>query len=489
MKVPSITGLGTIVVGVAKAGADVITISGSTGGTGAASSGSIYHAGTPLERGLSEAHQYLVENGIRARVRLVGDGGVKYGVDVVKVMALGADAVAFGTALLVAENCVFCRGCNVGNCPVGLTTHDAAKVFQRFMVRHRDDLKRAELDERYLEARAGVIRYLECVAEHVRQLLARLGLRHPRELVGRVDVLEQRPTGNARWDRMDLSELLLDFRPDPSQAAGAGELAPRGASPRNLALVEDARRALAAGGQAILDLELTSADHAVGATLAGEVARGALTGEVTLRCRGVAGQGFGFAATRGMRLRLEGWANDTVAAAMGRDARVVIVPPPGRHARDVPHLVGNAAAYGATGGVLYVAGKAGQRFGVRNSGAVLVAEGVGKYAFEYMTGGLGVVLGRCGPALGSGLTGGEVVVFDPERALRLHRDARVVAPDEVDGATWQLLRATLDDFARETGSARARDLLERWDAVRSAFRWVRAHDAPAPAPAPVPAGT
>ena len=485
VKVPSITGLGTIVVGVAKAGADVITVSGSTGGTGAASSGSIYHAGTPLERGLSEAHQYLVENGIRARVRLVGDGGIKYGMDVVKVMALGADAVAFGTALLVAENCVFCRGCNVGNCPVGLTTHDATKVFQRFMVRHRDDLKSAELDQRYVEARAGVIRYLECVAEHVRQLLARLGLRHPRELVGRVDLLAQESTGNPRWDRLELGELLHDFRPDPARAAGAGELAPRGASPRNLALVEDVRRALAGGQAAVsLDLELTSADHALGATLAGELARGALRGEVSLSCQGVAGQGFGFAATQGMRLRLMGWANDTVGAAMGRDARIVIVPPSGRHTRDVPHLVGNAAAYGATGGALYVAGKAGQRFGVRNSGAVLVAEGVGKYAFEYMTGGLGLVLGRCGPALGSGLTGGQVVVYDPERALRLHRDARALAEDEVDAVAWELLRETLADFARETGSPRARDLLARWDAVRPAFRWVRPHDAPAPTPAP-----
>jgi glutamate synthase domain-containing protein 2/glutamate synthase domain-containing protein 1/glutamate synthase domain-containing protein 3 len=485
VKVPSITGLGTIVVGVAKAGADVITVSGCTGGTGAASSGSIYHAGTPLERGLSEAHQYLVENGIRERVRLVGDGGVKYGVDVVKVIALGADAVAFGTALLVAENCVFCRGCNVGNCPVGLTTNDTAKVFQRFMVRHRDDLKAAQLDERYVEARAGVIRYLECVAEHVRQLLARLGLRHPRELVGRVDLLEQRPTGNARWDRMDLSELLLDLRADPSRPAGVGELTPRGASARNVALVEEARRVLS-DGRATLALELTTADHAIGATLAGEVARGDFTGQVELRCRGVAGQGFGFAATRGLRLRLEGYANDTVGAAMSGDARVVIVPPAGRHTRDVPHLVGNAAAYGATGGVLYVAGKAGQRFGVRNSGAVLVAEGVGKYAFEYMTGGLGIVLGRCGPALGPGLTGGDVVVFDPESAVRLHRDARAVAAAEVDDASWRLLRATLEDYAAETGSARAKDLLQRWEAVLPALRWIRPRDA-APAPAVVEA--
>jgi glutamate synthase domain-containing protein 2/glutamate synthase domain-containing protein 1/glutamate synthase domain-containing protein 3 len=484
VKVPSITGLGTIVVGVAKAGADVITVSGCTGGTGAATSGSIFHAGNPLERGLSEAHQYLVENGIRERVRLVADGGIKYGVDVAKTLALGADVVAFGTALLVAENCVFCRGCNAGNCPVGITTNDTAKVFQRFMVRHREDLKKAELDERYVEARAGVIRYLTCVAEHVRRILARLGLRHPRELIGRVDLLEQRKTGNPRWDRMDLGELLHDWRSDPARAAGSGPLAPRGASRRNADLAREARRALEAGAlSAKLELDVTTADHALGATLAGEIARGGFpSGEIALSCRGVAGQGFGFAATRGMRLRLEGFANDTVGAAMGQDARIVIVPPPARHARDVAHLIGNAAAYGATGGTLYVAGKAGQRFGVRNSGAVLVAEGVGKYAFEYMTGGMGVVLGRCGSALGSGLTGGEVAVFDPDGTLerRIHSDARVVAADE---ASRRALRALVEDFVRETASPRARDLLERWETASKAFRWVRAREA-APAQAP-----
>ncbi|MBX3470403.1 MAG: glutamate synthase large subunit [Planctomycetes bacterium] len=488
VKVPSITGLGTIVVGVAKAGADVITVSGCSGGTGAASSGSIFHAGTPLERGLSEAHQYLVENGIRAKVRLVGDGGIKYGLDVVKTLLLGADEVAFGTALLVAENCVFCRGCNAGNCPVGLTTNDTAKVFQRFMVKHRDDLKTSELDLRYVEAREGVVRYLTCVAEHVRTLLAELGLSHPRDLVGRVDLLEQPPTGNARLDRVDLSELLHDLRPDPSLAAGAGELTPRGASASGEALLAAARAALASGPRAVLERTLTTDDQAVGATIAGAIARGEVAGEVTLRCRGVAGQGFGFAATRGMRLRLEGYANDTVGEVMGQDARIVVVPPPGRRQGDA-HLVGNAAAYGATGGVLYVAGGAGQRFGVRNSGAVLVAEGVGKYAFEYMTGGLGVVLGRCGHALGSGLTGGEVVVHDPEGVLEphLHKDACVVG--EVDDARWQALRALLEDYAAETGSARARALLDGWDDARAALRWVRPKDAaPAPLPVVLPAG-
>jgi glutamate synthase domain-containing protein 3 len=285
---------------------------------------------------------------------------------------------------------------------------------------------------------------------------------------------------------MDLSELLHDFRTDPAKPAGSGPASAHGASPRNVELARAARRALEEGSArpARLDYELTAADHAFGATLAGDIARGGFpAGEIAISCRGVAGQGFGFAATRSMRLRLEGYANDTVGAALGQDARIVIVPPPARRAADVPHLVGNAAAYGATGGVLYVAGKAGQRFGVRNSGAVLVAEGVGKYAFEYMTGGLGVVLGRSGSALCSGLTGGEVAVYDPDGSLerRVHADARIVSADE---SSWRTLQALLADFVRETGSPRARDLLERWETTRGAFRWVRPREA-APAPLPV----
>jgi glutamate synthase (ferredoxin) len=481
VKVPAVTDLGTIVVGVAKAGADTITVSGCTGGTGAAAAGSIFHAGVPLERGLSEAHQALLVNGIRQRVKLVADGGIKYGVDIVKVLAMGADAVGFGTALLVAENCVFCRGCNAGNCPVGLTTHDMGKVFKRFMTRHRKDLKVVQLDGRYLEAREGVRRYLLCVAEHVRVLLARLGLRHPRELVGRVDLLEQIVTGNPRWDRLDLDELIEDERIDPSQSTPGPESSPpRQPSPLNARLLDEVRAAAAVGEgepaeEVTVDLgPLRSSDHALGASLAGAVALGeALPARIVIRAQGTAGQGFGFAATRSMHLHLAGYANDVVGEVMGEGASITVVPPEGRHGDDTPHLIGNAAAYGATGGRLYVAGKVGQRFGVRNSGAVLVAEGAGKYAFEYMTGGVGLILGPVGHALGSGLTGGEIVVHDPDGQLagRLHPDA--ILWDKVPAGRLDELRALLEDFARVTGSPRAESLLADWETSLPQLRWVR----------------
>ena len=485
VKVPSVTNLGTIAVGVAKAGADVITVSGCMGGTGAAYSGSIFHAGLPLERGLAETHQYLLQNGLRERVRIVADGGVKYGEDVAKTLALGADAVGFGTALLIAENCVFCRGCNHGNCPVGITTQDPKKQQKRFMVKHNKELKEVAVDARYLEAKQGLIRYLEAVAQHVRRILGELGLSHPRELVGRVDLLEQIRTGKERWDRLDLAELLIDVRDDPAQpAAGPAREPVRGEVSRlNAELLRAAREQLAAAPEqpARVELELVAGEsEAVGATLAGAIARGEVAGRVELRATGFAGQGFGFAATRGMSLRLEGYANDAVGEVISEGAEVVVVPPAGTTVHE--HLVGNATAYGATGGELFVAGRAGQRCGVRNSGAVIVVEGVGEYAFEYMTGGVGVVLGETGGQLGSGLTGGEVVVYDPERKLerRLHSDALLVseapvAPGEQAGVSeerWESLRGLLERYLETTGSAKAREVLADWPTQRSHFRWV-----------------
>ena len=475
VKVPSITNLGTIAVGIAKAGADVITVSGCAGGTGAAYSGSIFHAGVPLERGLTEAHQYLVANGIRGSVLLCADGGMKYGVDVAKVLALGADCAGFGTALLVAENCVFCRGCNHGNCPVGITTQDVRKQETRWMLKHNPELESVALDERYVEAKQGVVRYLTCVAEHLRSILRELGLRHPRELVGRVDLLRRRHTGNERWDRLDVSELLADFREDPSRAAGGPPAEPHGvqASMLNEAILAEAR----ARGERPVHIDVSLApggNEAVGATVAGAIARGDLAAGagIHLVARGFAGQGFGFAATHGMRLRLEGYANDVVGGSMGGDARIVVVPPPERGAESLPHLVGNAVAYGATGGTLFVAGSAGQRFGVRNSGATLVAEGVGEYAFEYMTGGLGVVVGAVGANFGSGLTGGEVVVYDPDDRLASHVHKDVVIAAEVEDGRIDRLRALLQEFVRETGSARVETILDAWDRASGGFRWV-----------------
>ncbi|MFH1829938.1 MAG: glutamate synthase large subunit [Pseudomonadota bacterium] len=455
VKVPSITKLGTIAVGIVKAGADVIVISCFTGGTGAASSGSIIHAGLPLERGVSEVHQYLVANGIRAQVCIRADGGIKSGLDAAKIMVLGADEVTIGTPLLVAENCVYCRGCNKGNCPVGIATQDVTKQNERFMRRAVNETNNNTTtgSESYEQAKEGVIRYLECFANHLREILASLGFKHPSELVGRVDLLKQRISGNARWDCLDLTELVLDFYEDSKSAAKKVARPERSVSKKN----EKIRLATNS-----IKLNLKNSDHAIGATLAGEIARNGNRGKVEIIAKGFAGQGFGFCATTGMSLRLAGYANDCVAEAIGGGAKIVIIPPHRLKTHEPSHLIGNAAAYGATGGTLFVAGKAGQRFGVRNSGAILVCEGVGKYAFEYMTGGVGVVLGRCGPCVGSGMTGGELYLYDPQSQLPscLHPDKE------------KALKEILIDFVKQTESKTASKILQNWLQERSNFLYI-----------------
>jgi glutamate synthase domain-containing protein 2/glutamate synthase domain-containing protein 1/glutamate synthase domain-containing protein 3 len=467
VKIPAVTDIGTIAVGIAKAGADIIDVSGFEGGTGAASSSSIEHAGLPLERALSETHQALVLNGVRGRVRLRADGGIKTGFDVVTVLALGADEVSLGTALMVAEQCIFCHGCANGLCPAGITTQSDL-VARRLMTAKKGRPSDAELpdeeEERYEDAKRGVVRYLEALARDVREKLASLGLRHPSALVGRVDLLEQKLTGDARKDKVDLSELLT--APDaPPFRGGPVRLPVDPTTAWNARLCDDA----AVGRE--LRYDVTNGDRACGATLAGRIALGAIPvpeGGFTIRLRGYAGQALGFAMCDGMRLELDGFANDTVGEAMG--GGVLVVRPPreaGAGELGALSVCGNATCYGATGGALFVGGQVGQRVGVRNSGATVVVEGAGKYAFEYMTGGVGVVLGPIGAVVGSGLTGGVVYLLDDGSvAAKVHADA---VATKLDASDEDALRALIERHLRETGSTRAAALLESWLSAKSRF--------------------
>jgi glutamate synthase domain-containing protein 2/glutamate synthase domain-containing protein 1/glutamate synthase domain-containing protein 3 len=456
VKCPAVSDLGTIAVGVAKAGADVIAVSGFEGGTGAAPASSVEHAGLPLELGLTDAHQALVVNGLRGRVRLRADGGIKTGADAAKLIALGADEVSLGTALMIAEQCIYCHGCSKGNCPAGITTSDdqvARRLMQPKTAAVRSALAIAEPDpaaaeeERFLDARNGVKRYLVALAEDLRRHLAALGLRRPAELVGRVDLLEQ----IARDERsafVDLSGLVAEVSPYAAPLARAVGCVGSMLEEELLARARDA-------GALEHEGAISTADRARGARLSGAIASGELPvrGAFRLAFSGAAGQGFGFALTEPIQLRLRGYANDTVGEVMSGGS-IAIVPP---HDRDSGRsLLGNAAAYGATGGSLFVAGRAGQRFGVRNSGASLVCEGAGKYAFEYMTGGLGMVLGPLGRVVGSGMTGGELFLLDDGTLERkLHSDARIVPWDAESEAR---ARALLDAHVAATGSAVAKSL-------------------------------
>ncbi len=493
VKIPAVTDIGTIAVGIAKAGADVIDVSGFEGGTGAASSSSIEHAGLPLERGLSEVHQALVVNGIRGRVRLRADGGLKTGYDVASILALGADEVSLGTALMIAEQCIFCHGCANGFCPAGITTQSDL-IARRLMTEKKGRPEDAHLDDddelRYEDAREAVKRYLLALARDLREKLTALGLSHPRELVGRADLLERKPLEDIPGDafirsraaKVDLAEIL-SIAESPVGAFPLPPGAPQApAAPRSLPVYAighlNSRILDDAHARTKLAYHLSNTDRAVGATLAGAIALGELKGPFELALEGYAGQALGFACLDGLSITLDGIANDSLAEAMGGGQIAVRAPLEGSHS-----LCGNAAAYGATGGALFVAGRAGQRLGVRNSGATIVAEGAGKYAFEYMTGGVGVVLGPVGSVVASGMTGGVLYLLEqPHLGEKIHPDARGSALDPEDEAR---LRSLLERHAAATGSRIAKDLLA---AGPLAPRFVKILPAAAalPKPAPLP---
>ena len=446
VKLVSETGVGLVAVGVAKAHAHVIHVAGSDGGTGASPLPSIKHAGAPWELGLAETQQALVHSGLRGRVRLRVDGGFKTGRDVVVAALLGADEYSFGTALLIAEGCLYVRSCHLDTCPVGIAS------------------QRPELRAKFGGTPEMVEAYLRFVAGEVREVLARLGLRSLDEAIGRVECLRQRRTGDTSQDALDLRPLLGRGGEGSSRYVGDP--------------VPDSRDRLGAllhaTGRAVIDetrlvepgYAITNADRAVGARLSGAIAKehGAPAGRVRARFEGSAGQSFGAFLAAGVELSLVGDANDYVGKSMS-GGRIAIAPPPG----DVgePCLVGNTVLYGATGGELYVAGSAGERFAVRNSGAVAVIEGVGDHACEYMTRGTVVVLGLHGRNLGAGMTGGECFLLDPDP--RLVND-ELVALVELELEEEERLLRLLERHVRVTGSSRAASLLIDPSAALTRFR-------------------
>jgi glutamate synthase domain-containing protein 2/glutamate synthase domain-containing protein 3 len=443
VKLVSEAGVGMVAAGVAKALADVIHVAGADGGTGASPLSSIKNAGAPWELGLAEAQRELIVNGLRGRVRLRVDGGIRTGRDVVLAALLGADEVSFGTVLLIAEGCLMVRSCHVDTCPVGIAT------------------QRPELRAKFAGRPEMIVAYLLGVAEDVRRRLAALGLASFEEAVGRTDLLVRREVDDERSARLDVSELL---------APPAGE-------PRRYAYRSVPRAAGGELGVSLVDaparpcIAISNRDRTVGAYVAGELVRRAAAGAPTAlrryRFSGTAGQSFGAFLIDGIELELDGEANDYVAKAMSGGR--IVIRPPANDAGD-PHLVGNTVLYGATGGELFCAGRAGERFAVRNSGARAVVEGAGAHACEYMTGGTVVVLGPVGPNFGAGMTGGRAFVHSLDQASV---NAELVAVTSAEEAAEEL-RALVEAHARYTGSARAAALLEAWDPA--AFRLVRPRD-------------
>jgi len=472
VKLVSESGIGTVAAGVAKAYADVIHISGHDGGTGASPLSSIKHAGVPWEIGLAEVQQVLMMNDLRGRVVLRVDGGLKTGRDVLVAAALGAEEYAFGTAALVAAGCIMARQCHSNTCPVGVAA------------------QRPDLRAKFPGKPEWVMNYITFVANHVRELLASLGMRSLSEAIGRTDLLKPRipPSNDAahlpKTNAIDLSAILAV--PDPSGVrprAHVVERNDRPDAPLDAVILQDCMDAIQGRQPIRLRYEIRNVHRAIGAMVAGEIAfRYGDTGlpDASIECRfeGTAGQSFGAFCIQGMRLVLVGEANDYVAKGMS-GGEVVVMPRPGsRFASHENVIVGNTVMYGATGGCLYAAGRAGERFCVRNSGGRAVVEGVGDHACEYMTAGLVVVLGVTGRNFGAGMTGGVAFVLDEDGDFPRRYNPQLVGLERVvRGDDVLELKQMVERHLELTGSARAADILDRWGEYLPLFWKVVPHPA------------
>jgi glutamate synthase (NADPH/NADH) large chain len=458
-------GVGTVAAGVAKAYADLITISGYDGGTGASPLSSIKYAGTPWELGLAETHQTLRANELRHRVRLQTDGGLKTGLDVIKAAIIGAESFGFGTAPMVALGCKYLRICHLNNCATGVAT-------QHNVLRSRFFIGLPEM----------VMNYFKFVARECREIMAAMGVRTVAELIGRTELLEILPGETPRQRKLDLKPMLansslvsdkpqycVDARNPPSDR---GLLAER--------MLRDMQDAIAGGKGGEFSYDVRNYHRSIGARISGEIAKrwgnhGMSSAPLIVNLEGSAGQSFGVWNAGGLHLKLVGEANDYVGKGMA-GGRIVLRP----HARSTfvareTVIMGNTCLYGATGGELYAAGTAGERFAVRNSGALAVVEGAGDHCCEYMTGGVVCVLGRTGVNFGAGFTGGFAYVLDMERdfvdrynhqLIDIHR----VSPEGM-GAHVQHLRGLIEQHVDATGSAWGGQLLNDFRTYIGKF-WV-----------------
>jgi glutamate synthase domain-containing protein 2/glutamate synthase domain-containing protein 3 len=457
VKLVSEAGVGTVAAGVAKAKSDHIVIAGHDGGTGASPASSLKHAGLPWELGIAETQQVLVANDLRGRVRLQVDGALRTGRDVLVAALLGAEEYAFSTAPLIAAGCIMMRVCHLNTCPVGIATQDP------------------ELRRRFAGTPEQVVNYFLYLAEELRELLAELGLRSLDEAIGRTDLLRQRG-----GQPLDLSALI-------APATGREGSLRRGLETGRHEIDADLDRSLLVGAARAIDhgehVELTAAihntDRAVGTFLSGEIARragraGLAPGTVVTRLRGTAGQSFGAFAITGLELHLEGQTNDYVGK--GLSGALIAVRPFETAAYDPPSsvIIGNTAMYGATSGEAYFAGRAGERFCVRNSGAVAVVEGVGDHGCEYMTGGEVVVLGSIGRNFAAGMSGGLTYLYDPDGIAHRRVNTDLVALEPVSDGTR--LRELVERHHALTGSAVAERLLDSWAESVAAFVLVMPND-------------
>ncbi len=458
VKLVASSGVGTIAAGVAKAKADVILISGHNGGTGASPATSIKYAGLPWEMGLTEAHQVLAMNNLRERVTLRTDGGLRTGRDIVMAAMMGAEEYGIGTAALIAMGCIMVRQCQSNTCPVGVCTQDEA------------------LRGKFTGSADKVVNLITFYAQEVRELLASIGARSLDEVIGRADLLSQVSRGSAHLDDLDLNPLLITV--DGAKEIVYDRSKPRNAVPDTLdsEIVRDAARFLQDGEKMQLSYAVQNTHRSVGTRTSSHIVqnfgmRNALqSNHLTVKLTGSAGQALGAFAAPGLKIEVSGDANDYVGKGLSGGTIVVRPPMASPLTAAENTIIGNTVLYGATDGYLFAAGRAGERFAVRNSGAKVVIEGCGSNGCEYMTGGVAVILGSIGANFGAGMTGGMAYVYDPDNKAEplMNPETLVLCPVTV--AHWEAeLKGLIEQHLEETGSRKAADILQHWDEEKANF--------------------
>jgi len=458
VKLVSQTGVGTVAAGVAKAKADVILISGHNGGTGASPQTSIKYAGLPWEMGLTEAHQVLALNDLRDRVVLRTDGGLRTGRDIVIAAMMGAEEYGIGTAALIAMGCIMVRQCQSNTCPVGVCTQDPA------------------LRAKFTGTAEKVVNLFTLMAQEIREIMASIGARSVDEIIGRTDLLTQVSRGAAHLDDLDLNPMLV--RVDEGEAKALDRNRPRTPVPDTLdaQIVADAGPFFRDGEKMQLNYSVQNTQRTIGTRVSSHIVRrfgmnnSLQEGHLTVRLEGSAGQSLGAFAAPGLKLEVLGDANDYVGK--GLSGGVITVRPAlnsGLVAADNT-IIGNTVLYGATAGKLFAAGRAGERFCVRNSGASVVVEGCGSNGCEYMTGGTAVILGAVGDNFGAGMTGGMAFVYDLDGRFTERMNPETLVVQRLASAHWEgVLHGLVEAHHAETGSRRAGDLLREWRSERERF--------------------
>ncbi|MCK9182851.1 MAG: glutamate synthase large subunit [Fibrobacteraceae bacterium] len=457
VKLVSEAGVGTVAAGVAKARADMILISGYDGGTGASPLSSIKHAGAPWELGLSETQTTLVLNSLRSRVRLQVDGQLKTGRDVVIGALLGAEEFGFATAVLVSLGCVMMRHCHSNTCPVGVATQDP------------------ELRKRFKGTPENVIQFFMFVAEEVREYMAQLGFRKFDEMVGRSDLLEMNKSIDF-WKAkgLDYSGILYSASKDPSATHCTEHQATGLEGALDYEFLKEIGDGIETGRKVVIEHPIRNIHRTVGTIISSRIARkygykGLPDDSITLRLKGSAGQSLGAFGAHGLTIELEGEANDYIGKGLS-GGKIIVRPAAGSKFAPEDNVIGgNVILYGATSGELYLNGRAGERFAIRNSGALAVVEGIGDHACEYMTGGRVVVLGPTGINFGAGMSGGIAYVYDENGRFDSLCNTEMVDLDTLDLNDESELKKLLENHLRYTLSPKAKRILENWERERERF--------------------